>query len=177
MLSARCRAPPYSASVLFLLQAYKNYISFILNRRNTITGVLYKDDPIIFALELANEPHTSDNYEINLGLIPGNIVLAWVYEISAYIKGISPNHMVRDPLHLPLVAVTLACTIRSGDSEFTVNTGMCLNMKISTGEEGYRVTGIPTAWYNDGSKGINFDANVACPNISFATVHLCEPLF
>ena len=78
-----------------VLQAYKNYISFILNRTNTITGMQYKNDPIIFALELANEPHTSDNYEINLGLQPGSIVLAWVYEISAYIKGISPNHMVR----------------------------------------------------------------------------------
>ena len=78
-----------------MAQAYKNYISFILERTNTITGVQYKNDPIIFALELANEPHTSDNYEINLGLQPGSIVLAWVYQISAYIKSISPNHMVR----------------------------------------------------------------------------------
>ena len=37
------------------------------------------------------------------------------------------------------------------------------------------MSGIPLAWYNDGSKGIDFDANIACPNISFATVHLCEP--
>ena len=79
-----------------MFQAYKNYISFILKRNNTVTGVLYKNDPIIFALELANEPRTSDNYEINLGLQPGSIVLAWVYETSAYIKSISPNHMVRD---------------------------------------------------------------------------------
>ena len=77
-------------------QAYKNYISYILNRRNTITGVLYKDDPIIFALELANEPRTTDNYEYKLGLKPGSTVLAWVYEIAAYVKSISPNHMVRD---------------------------------------------------------------------------------
>ena len=38
------------------MQAYKNYITTLLNRKNTITGVYYRDDPIIFALELANEP-------------------------------------------------------------------------------------------------------------------------
>ena len=46
-------------------------------------------------------------------------------------------------------------------------------MQISTGEEGYRINGVPVAWYNDGLKGIDFDGNTACPNISFATVHLC----
>ena len=33
--------------------------------------------------------------------------------------------------------------------------------------------GSPHLFYNDGSKGMDFDANIACPNISFATVHLC----
>lgn len=47
-------------------------------------------------------------------------------------------------------------------------------MKIATGEESYRVSGTPHAFYNDGSKGIDYDANTACPNISFATVHICE---
>lgn len=88
-----------AASVL-VPQAYKNYISYILNRRNTVTGVLYKDDPIIFALELANEPRTTDNYEYKLGLKPGSTVLGWVYETAAYVKSISPNHMVRGLWHL-----------------------------------------------------------------------------
>ena len=30
----------------------------ILTRNNTITGVLYKDDPTIMAVELATKPHT-----------------------------------------------------------------------------------------------------------------------
>lgn len=36
--------------------AFKNYVKAILTRRNSITGVLYKDDPTIMAWDLANEP-------------------------------------------------------------------------------------------------------------------------
>lgn len=46
------------------------------------------------AVELANEPHTSDNYEHNLGGQPGNIVRDWVYEMANYIRSIDHNHMV-----------------------------------------------------------------------------------
>jgi len=37
--------------------AFKNYVKKIINRRNTITGVLYRDDPTIMAWDLANEPY------------------------------------------------------------------------------------------------------------------------
>jgi mannan endo-1,4-beta-mannosidase len=38
------------------VQAYKNWISHLLNRENTYNGLLYKNDPTIFGWELANEP-------------------------------------------------------------------------------------------------------------------------
>lgn len=36
--------------------AFKDYVKAILMRRNSITGVLYRDDPTIMAWDLANEP-------------------------------------------------------------------------------------------------------------------------
>ena len=147
-------------------QAYKMYVTKILTRVNTITGVMYADDPIIFSLELANEPHTTDNYEILRGLPPGQIVKDWVYEMSAFVRSLSPNHMVRGwaQLHACRHSVCRKQCLREASC----------TAQISTGEEGYRIAGTPTAWYNDGLKGIDFDGNTACPNISFATVHLCE---
>ena len=93
MLAFKQRAHPLSSSLL-LVQAYKNYVRKLLTRVNTFTGVTYKDDPTIFALELANEPQCRDGYEVRLGITPGTIVRAWVAEMAAYIRSLDPNHMV-----------------------------------------------------------------------------------
>ncbi|CAL8463194.1 g2728 [Coccomyxa elongata] len=118
-------------------QAYKNYVSKILTRKNTITGVTYRDDPTIFALELANEPRCNDGYEVSVGLKPGTIIRAWVAEMAAYIRSLDPNHM------------------------------------ITTGEEGYLSSGGPgSGWRDDGTKGVDFRANLQDPNIAFGTIHV-----
>ena len=31
-----------------------------------------------------------------------------------------------------------------------------------------------TQWYDDGSKGVDYAANLKDPNIAFAVVHVCE---
>jgi mannan endo-1,4-beta-mannosidase len=69
-----------------MIQWYKNYISTILNRTNTITNISYKDEPAILAWELANEPRSSD--------VSGQIVLKWADEMSSFIKSIDTNHLV-----------------------------------------------------------------------------------
>ena len=56
------------------MQAYKSYVKTILKRTNTYTGLLYSEEPAIFAWELANEPRTSNNYESSRGLNPGGII-------------------------------------------------------------------------------------------------------
>lgn len=67
--------------------AYKNYVNMVLNRKNSYTGTVYKDDSTIFAWELANEPRNERDKS-------GKEVTAWAKEMSEYIKGIDKNHMV-----------------------------------------------------------------------------------
>ncbi len=62
---------------------YKNFISYVLNRTNTVTGTVYKNDKNIMAWELINEPN------IILG-----VTGPWLADIKNYIKGIDPNHLI-----------------------------------------------------------------------------------
>lgn len=68
-------------------ELYKNHIETVLNRVNTFNGRLYREDSTVFAWELANEPEcTSDP--------SGDILQAWIEEMSAYIKSLDSLHMV-----------------------------------------------------------------------------------
>ncbi|KAI9118190.1 hypothetical protein K1719_010522 [Acacia pycnantha] len=66
---------------------YKNHIKTVLTRRNSITGVAYKDDPTIMAWELMNEIRcTSDQ--------SGKVVQAWITEMASNLKSIDGNHLL-----------------------------------------------------------------------------------
>lgn len=76
-------------------QAYKNYVAHLVNRVNTVTGVKYKDDPYIFAWELANEPRIR-NYT-RFDSAEGwdeNTITNWATEMAAYVRSLDPNHMI-----------------------------------------------------------------------------------
>ena len=60
---------------------FEQYISHILNRVNSITGIAYKDDPTILGWETGN------------GL---TAPLDWVQMIARYLKSIDPNYLVID---------------------------------------------------------------------------------
>ncbi len=81
------------------MQAYKGYVKTLLTRKNSINGLTWSEDPAIFALELANEPATTSNYEVNAGIKPGSIVNTWAQEMATYIRSLDPNHMVRACMH------------------------------------------------------------------------------
>ena len=74
--------------------AYKRSVEVLVGRRNAITGQMYRDDPTIAVWELANEPHTTDRYEANLGIRPGSILCAWVRDMARVVKSLAPNQMV-----------------------------------------------------------------------------------
>ncbi len=60
---------------------FKRTIEFMINRRNTITGVAYRDDPAIFGWETGNEISAPAE---------------WTADIAAYIKQLDPKHLVID---------------------------------------------------------------------------------
>jgi len=65
---------------------YREHVERLATRRNTVTGVLYRDDPAIFGWELMNEAQ----------VLTGRWAerRAWFAEMSAYLKSLDPNHMV-----------------------------------------------------------------------------------
>ncbi|CAM8905200.1 unnamed protein product [Rhodiola kirilowii] len=66
---------------------YKGHVKTVLNRYNTLTGVVYKNDPTIMAWELINEPRcTSDT--------SGRTLQAWIVEMASYVKSIDRNHLL-----------------------------------------------------------------------------------
>lgn len=60
---------------------FKQTIAYILNRRNTLTGVTYRDDKAILAWETGNELASPND---------------WVLEMAAYIKSLDKNHLLLD---------------------------------------------------------------------------------
>lgn len=65
---------------------YREHVEKLATRRNTITGVLYREDPNIFGWELINEGQA----------VTGrwNERRAWIAEMSAYLKSLDPNHVI-----------------------------------------------------------------------------------
>ncbi len=64
-----------------LISDFKKTVKYVLTRRNTVTGVKYKDDKAILCWETGNEltcPHD------------------WTVEIVKYIKSLDSNHLVMD---------------------------------------------------------------------------------
>ena len=62
-----------------LIDDFKKTIEFVINRKNTYTGVTYKDDKAILAWETGNE------------LLPP---FSWTREIAAFVKSLDKNHLL-----------------------------------------------------------------------------------
>jgi mannan endo-1,4-beta-mannosidase len=67
-----------------LLDDFKNIVTFVVNRVNTVTGVRYRDDKAILAWETGNELHCPPQ---------------WTKRMVAHIKSQDPRHLVVDGTH------------------------------------------------------------------------------
>src|SRR5262249_12396243 len=64
---------------------FKKTVDYIVNRRNTFTGTLYKDDKAILAWETGNEI---------------NPPYSWTKQIAAHLKSLDTNHLVWDGFYI-----------------------------------------------------------------------------
>ncbi|MFN8258270.1 MAG: hypothetical protein U0W24_21455 [Bacteroidales bacterium] len=75
---------------------FRHFLDFILNRKNTVNGILYKDDPAILCWQLGNE---FGSFAGDRGLDYNEWskhILTWSIEMAAYIKRLDPNHLIME---------------------------------------------------------------------------------
>ena len=72
-----------------IIADFKKTVEHVINRKNTYTGRLYRDEPAIFGWETGNEIDATQD---------------WTHEIAAYIKQLDSNHLVVDGRSLHGVA-------------------------------------------------------------------------
>lgn len=91
---------PWPAFALFAAMFYQSpeaialnntYIKQLLQRKNTVTGMLYKDDPTIMAWQLANEPRPGDGHSSRNSLAA---YVNWIESTAKLIKKHAPNQLV-----------------------------------------------------------------------------------
>lgn len=65
---------------------YREHLQRLALRRNTVTGILYRDDPAIFGWELMNEAQAVTGRWSERR--------SWLAEMSTYLKSLDPNHII-----------------------------------------------------------------------------------
>ncbi len=75
---------------------FRHFLDYILNRKNTVNGLKYKDDPAILCWQLGNE---FGSYAGDRGLsydVWNPIILGWSLEMASYIKSVDKNHLLME---------------------------------------------------------------------------------
>ena len=75
--------------------AYRAWVEHLITRTNSLSGLPYRDDPTIFAWELANEPRckSGSRFDSAEGWSTATLT-GWAREMSGFIKSLDPNHLV-----------------------------------------------------------------------------------
>jgi mannan endo-1,4-beta-mannosidase len=73
-------------------KCFREYIRMLVERKNTITGKAYIDDPSIMSWQLANEPRPGPDGTD--GMKNREVFIHWIDETASYIKSLDSNHLV-----------------------------------------------------------------------------------
>ena len=65
-------------------QVYKDWVRHIILRVNSMNGIPYRDDPVIFSWELMNEPD----------IHPIDLLNDWLKEMAAFVKELDSKHLL-----------------------------------------------------------------------------------
>jgi|GEM_PF-5554425 len=90
---------------------FKNYIVYVLTRKNTYTHRRYADDPSILAWDIMNEPRSSDQNAMN----------SWLISMASFMKQYDHQHLV-------FVGTEVATTQSLSGGE---SSGVCANAMIA----------------------------------------------
>lgn len=74
--------------------AYKAWLAYVIGRTNSIDGTPYREDPAIFAWELANEPRARNYKDFDADGWDSSTITTWAAEMAPFVKSLDPNHMV-----------------------------------------------------------------------------------
>jgi mannan endo-1,4-beta-mannosidase len=72
-------------------KAWHEYLTKVITRTNTISGIPYNEDPVIMSWQLANEPRPGNGDE---GRENARAFIEWVHESARFIKALAPNQLV-----------------------------------------------------------------------------------
>ena len=78
-------------SIPSAMQAFRDYISMLIKRTNSITGIPYRDDPTIMSWQLANEPRPGRPEDVQSNKTS---YLNWIKETANFIKELDSGHLV-----------------------------------------------------------------------------------
>ena len=74
------------------VQRFFGYVRMLIGRTNSVTGVVYRDDPTLMAWQLANEPRPGVSPAVMQAILPA--YYRWIDDSAALIRSLDPNHLV-----------------------------------------------------------------------------------
>ncbi|WP_114520432.1 mannanase [Altererythrobacter sp. ZODW24] len=71
---------------------FYDYVRMLVTRRNSVTGTLYSEDPMLMSWQLANEPRPGVSPNVQEAILPD--YYRWIDQSAALIRSLDQNHMV-----------------------------------------------------------------------------------